>query len=145
MAVFSIARRTTSGVSAEPAMAVRTTATQTCRLLEAHLFLAAATTSTYGLGRPAAVGVTPTSPVTVLSEDIANGAVLTGTVTTALAWGTKPTVPAQFFRRISLPATIGSGVIWTFPRGLAIPVTGEIVWWNLATNGVVDAVAVVEE
>lgn len=145
MATFSIARRTTSGTTAEPAMAVRTTSTQPCRLFEAHLFLAAATASTYGLGRPAAVGVTPTSPVTVLSEDIANGAVLTGTVTTALAWGTKPTVPANFFRRISLPATIGSGVIWTFPRGLAIPVTGEIVWWNLATNGVVDAVAVVEE
>lgn len=145
MATFSVANRTSSGTNASAAWAVRTTSSQIARLLEQHTFLAAATASTYGIGRPAAIGITPTSPVTVLSEDIANGAVLTGTVTTAVAWGTGPTVPAQFFRRISLPATIGSGIIWTFPRGIAIPVSGEIVLWNLATNGVVDAVAVVEE
>jgi hypothetical protein len=140
MATYSVARRTTSGTSAAAAMEVRTTSTQPARLLEAHLFLAAATASEYGLGRPAAIGITPTSPVTVLAEDVG-----TGTVTTALAWATPPTVPTQFFRRIALPATIGSGVIWTFPRGITIPVSGGLVWWNLNTNGVCDAVAVVEE
>jgi hypothetical protein len=47
-------------------------------------------------------------------------------------------------RRISLPATVGTGVIWTFSDGLVIPVSGSIVLWNLGTNGVVDAYAVVD-
>jgi hypothetical protein len=53
----------------------------------------------------------------------------------AVAWSVAPTVPAQFFRRISLPATIGSGVLWTFPRGLAISAAAAtMLIWNLATN-----------
>jgi hypothetical protein len=69
----------------------------------------------------------------------------TGTVTTALAWATPPTVPANFFKRIAFPATIGVGVIWTFPRGITIPVSNSLVYWNLATNGVIDANIEVEE
>src|SRR5207247_1118984 len=112
-------------------------------VLELHTFLAAATASTYAIGRPAAIGVTPTAPVTVIAEDPAHPA---GTVTTAVAWGTGPTVPANFFRAISLPATVGAGVIWTFPRGMLIPVSCGLVCWNLATNSAaVDNVAVVDE
>ncbi len=61
-----------------------------------------------------------------------------------LSWGTGPTVPLAFLRRISLPAVIGAGVIWTFPNGLDIPEESSIVLWNLGTNAVVDAYAVVE-
>ena len=110
--------------------------------MELGVFMAAATASVYGLGRPGAIGVTPTSPVAVLPEDSANPG---GTVQSALAWGTGPTAPTNFFRRIGLPATIGTGVIWTFPKGLVIPVSSSIVLWNLAANGVVDAYVVVDE
>jgi hypothetical protein len=110
--------------------------------MEIGLFLAAATASTFGLGRPQAIGVTPTSPVTVLQEDPGDPA---GTVQTALAWGTAPTVPLQFFRRISLPATIGTGVIWTFPRGLVIPISSSLVVWNITATGVADIYVVIDE
>ena len=108
------------------------------RLRELGITLAAATASTYGLGRPAAVGITPTAPITLLRENPMDQA---ATSTTAVAWGTGPTAPTQFLRRITLPATIGAGVIWTFgPNefiigpGNAAAAIATVVVWNLATN-----------
>jgi hypothetical protein len=80
--------------------------------------------------------------VTVIPEDFAEPA---GSTTTALAWGTPPTVPLFFFRRINLPATIGAGRVITFPRGLVIPVSSSLVVWNLAANGVSDIDVVLDE
>jgi len=142
MAIYSLGVRTTGAASATAAWEIRTASTDRAYILEIGIFLAAATASTYAVGRPGAIGVTPTSPVTVLAEDPGNPA---GTVQSALAWGTAPTVPVNFFRRISFPATIGTGVIWTFPKGLLIAVSSSVVLWNLATNGVVDAYVVVDE
>lgn len=143
MAIYSLRRNpvlTTNGAANEE---VRTTSTDRASVMELDIFLGAATASRYGIGRPAAIGITPTSPVTVLAEDPASPA---GTVTTALAWGTAPTVPANFFRAIALPATIGTGVIWTFPRGLQIAISSSIVFWNLATNAAdVENAVVVDE
>jgi hypothetical protein len=49
-------------------------------------------------------------------------------------------------RRIGFPATIGVGVIWTFPRGLIIPISGNLVTYNIVavTTGN-DQYAVVDE
>jgi len=98
--------------------------------MEIGLNLGAATASTYGLGR---AGNTPTqtSPVLVQAEDPSKPAGLSGC---AVAWSVAPTVPAQFLRRISLPATIGAGVIWTFPRGMNVAAAASMLIWNLATN-----------
>jgi len=143
MAIYSLARRSTVTTTGAANEEVRTAASDRAYILETGIFLAAATASVYGIGRPAAIGITPTSPVTVLAEDPALPA---GTVTTALAWGTGPTVPVDFFRRISLPATIGTGVIWAFPRGLCIAVSNSIVFWNITTNSAaVDNHVVVDE
>lgn len=142
--ILSLGVRTLSGVTAEPCWEIRTGSTPgRAKVLELGFFLAAATTTTIGLGRPAAGGITPTAPVDFLPED-ANDAIASGVVQSALAWGTKPTIPTAFLRRISLPATVGTGVIWTFPKGLTIPVSGSLVLWNLDTNSVLDAYAVVE-
>jgi len=144
MARYTLGVRTSSGTSGAAAWEIRTSANVRARILEVGVFLAAATASTYGLGRPAAIGVTPTSPVDFQPEDPADPIVV-GQVQSALAWATGPTVPAAFLRRIGLPATIGTGVIWTWPNGLVIPISSSIVLWNLATNGVVDAYAVIDE
>ena len=136
--------RTLSGVTAEPSWEIRTGATPgRARLLEIGITLAAATASTIALGRPAAIGITPTTPVDFLSED-PNDVIATGVVQSALAWATKPTIPTAFIRRISLPATSGTGVLWIFPTGLVIPINSSLVLWNLGTNAVVDAHAVIE-
>lgn len=142
MALYSLSQRTSGAANASAAHETRSAATDRVAIVEIGVFLAAATASTYGIGRPAAIGVTPTTPQTFLAEDSGDPA---GTATGALAWGTAPTAPANFFRRIGLPATIGTGVIWTFPRGIRLPVSGSFVLWNLALNGVVDIYVVEDE
>ena len=142
--ILSLGVRTTSGTAGTAAWEIRTAATPgRVKVLEIGFFLAAATASVYGLGRPAAIGTTPTTPVDFLPED-PNDVIAANVVLSALAWGGAPTVPTAYLRRISLPATIGTGVIWAFPRGITIPVSYGLVLWNIGTNAVVDAYAVVE-
>ena len=142
MAIYSIARRTTNVTSGQSAHTIYTSATDRGALLEAGVFLAAATASLYSLGRPAAAGSTPTTPVLLLAEDPGAPA---ASIYSALAWGTSPTSPTNDLRRIALPATIGTGVIWTFPRGIIIAISTNFVLQNLASNGVVDSYFVVDE
>lgn len=142
MAIYSLANLTTNTTIANATLEVRTTATDRGKVMELAATLNAATASTFGVGRPAAIGVTPTSPITVLAEDSGSPA---GTVTTALAWGTGPTVPVNFFRRWNLPATIGAGFSFVFPFGLTIAVSNSIVLWNISTTGAVNAHVVVDE
>lgn len=139
----SIARRTTTAGTGTAAFELIAHASRPCILREMMVVLAAATASTYGLGRPGAIGVTPTSPVNLLPEEgIGPYEVLANT---ALAWATPPTVPANFFRRVAFPATIASFITWEFERGLYIPEGTSIVLWNLAVNGVVDVSVVIDE
>ncbi len=142
MAVYSIARRTTVVASGSAAHTIYTPATDRAALLEAGIFMAAATASTYSLGRPAAAGVTPTAPVLLQAEDPANPAAV---VNSALAWTTSPTNPTVDLRRWAAPATIGTGVIFTFPRGIIIAISSNFVLQNLALNGVVDTYWLVDE
>jgi hypothetical protein len=142
--IVSLAQRTSNVTVSNTAWTLLTGSTPgRARVLEIGIFLAAATASTFGLGRPAALGITPTTPVDFLPED-PNDVLATGIVQGALAWGTLPTAPTQFLRRISLPATIGTGVIWTFPRGLVIPVSSNLVVYNITATGVADVYAVID-
>jgi hypothetical protein len=144
MAIYSIGVRSTDVTIAEPSHTLVTVATDRGAILEYGVFLAGAGAATLGLGRPAAVGVGATATVNLQAEDPGNPA---STIVSVLAWTTtKPTAPTVFFRRIGLPAVIGVGVIWTFPRGLIIPISANFVLWNITaiTTGV-DAYAVVDE
>ena len=124
---------------------LRAGATRRVFVRELGVALGAATASILGLGRPAAVGVTPTSPKTFLAEDPADVA---AAVASAIAWGTAPTLPsADPLRRIGLPATIGAGMIWQFGEsGLVIPAGGSLILYNLAASAAaLDIYAVVDE
>ena len=142
MALYSLANRTSNVTIANPNLEVRAGASNRPRVLEMGIWLNAATQSVIGLGRPQAIGVTPTSPVTVLAEDPAESAGLTQT---ALAWGTPPTVPLQFFRRLNIAAAIGAVAILTFPRGIVIAAANSIVSWNITATSVADIFVVVDE
>lgn len=132
MAIYSQAQNTTVVTAAAPSFDIKASATNSPKLMEFGVNLGAATASTYGLGRPANDGsVAQTSPLAVLAENPADP---TGQTTTAVAWTVAPTVPVTFLRRIYLPATIGAGVIWTFPRGLTLPVTKGVCLWNIAAS-----------
>ena len=139
----SIGVRTSAGTAAAAALEIIAPAAVGCYLRELEVSLAAATASIYGLGRPAALGVTPTTPVSLLSDAKAS-AVMYKTAT-ALAWGTGPTVPAAFIRRVSFAAVIGERIKWEFGQGLYIPAGASLVLWNIGTNGVVDVNVVVDE
>lgn len=141
MARYSLGTRTSNGTDAEAAYELIAGA-QGFNLLELRISLVAATATTIGLGRPAAKGVTPTTPVTLKAERDATTAALAAS---AVAWGTKPTIPAAFLRRAGLPATIGANVEWKFENGLVVPADATIILWNLATNSVLDVTAVIDE
>jgi hypothetical protein len=142
--LISLGVRTIGAANAAAAWEIRTGTTPgRAKLIEIGFFVVAATKTVIGLGRPAAIGVTPSSPVDFLPED-PNDVVASGVVQSSLSWATGPTVPVAFLRRVSLPDVVGTGVIWTFPKGITIPVSSGLVLWNLSTNSVLDAYAVIE-
>jgi hypothetical protein len=117
------------------------------RLLELSLSQVTAVAGTYGLGVPAAKGLVPTTPVAFLSD---RSPAITPLTTAAVAWGTPPTVPAQFRARITCPATIGAGFDLKFgdvgrENGIEIPTGGTMVLWIIALAPVCDVTALIEE
>jgi hypothetical protein len=138
MALYSIARTGTVTTSGSATFDVGNSTGTRPRLMEIGVFIGAATASTFGVNRPTTLG-TRTSPVALLPEDPADPT-LTGItlVDSAIAWSAQPTMGAADFRLIGLPATIGVGIIWTFPRGLVIAVSLPIVIVNRATNSAVN-------
>lgn len=130
MAIYSLALNSTVTTTGAAAMDILAASTNSPKIMEIGISLGAATASTYGIGRAANTPV-QTSGIAVLAENPADP---TGLSKLAVAWGTAPTVPANFFRRIGLPSTVGAGVIWTFPRGLTVASSAAMELWNLATN-----------
>lgn len=143
MALFSLAQRTTATAAASAAWEVRSTSGNKPKLLILKLTQNTAVAGVFGVGRPGAIGVTPTSPQTFIDEADGNGA--TGVTTAAVAWGTGPTVPSNFFDRYSCAAAIGVGFLEIYPGGLGLPVSASIVIWIIATAPVCDVAAKVSE
>jgi len=90
------------------------------------------------LARPAAIGVTPTSPIVGKPQDPADAA---GTGQTAIAWGTAPTAPTSatgILRQFDFNNVTGSGVIFTWPSDgeLVVPTAGtaSVVVWNAGAS-----------
>ena len=142
MSIYSAAQRLTNFTIAVACAEFRTTATDRPRMMEIGFFSATATAQTLGLGRPAAIGVTPGGTVTVQAEEPGDPA---GTVVYALSWATAPTAPTVFMRRYPLAATVGVGFISIFPNGCAIPVSSSFVINNVTTTVASDAHVVVDE
>lgn len=142
MAIYSLANRTTNVTTNNATIELIAGATHRYRLLETGVFMAAATASVFSFGRPAAIGVTPTTPVLLLPEETADA---NPECKTALAWGTSPTPPTAAMRRLNLPGTIGAGIILTFPRGITVAVNGTLVHENVGTTGVSDIYFVADE
>jgi hypothetical protein len=141
MAVYGIERLTTNIGSPLASYELRTASTDRAKVERIGIFVRAAASALYGIGRPAAIGVTPTSPATWLALDPAEPA---GTVQTALAWGTGPTSPVNFFRRFTL-AVNSEGIIFTFPSLLTIAISSSIVLWNIQSTVAVHVVVQGEE
>lgn len=142
MSIGSIGVRTSNLTITQASLEMRTTAAVKARLLELSMIQVTGTAQSLGLGRPQALGVTPGTTSTFQRDDSGDPVCVT---TTALTWGTSPTVPLVFHRRWNSAATIGVGVVWTFPRGLAIPVSSSLVVWNITTALACDINAAIDE
>ena len=103
--------------------------------------LATAVATTLLVGRPTAIGVTPTSPVPLWPLDNGDNSL----ATLALAWANTPTTPVNLFNRVTLPATIGSRIVLTYPDGVALRNGQTFVLFNVGTIGILDvAVTLIE-
>lgn len=143
MAIYSLALRTTVTTIAAASWATLSPASNEAALMEIGYFNGAATACVVGIGRTANVP-TLTGGVAYLAEDEGRP---TGLTQAAVAFGTAPTAPTQFFRKFSLAALVGAAVVYTFPRGLVMPAAGQaICTWNITANSaVVDIHAVADE
>jgi len=143
MSLYALALRTTQTAAANPSWEVRSTSGNKPRIMELWIAQVTAVAGVYGIGRPAAIGVTPTTPQTFVDEGDGNAPA--AQTTAAVAWGTAPTIPSNFNRRLPCAGSIGVGAIATFPRGLGIPTSNSIITWIIATAPVCDISCVVDE
>lgn len=119
----------------------RSPATVRPKIMEISYISATATAQTIGLGRPQAIGITPVNVLFQPDDPGDPASVMNG----SLSWGTSPTVPLIFHMRWNGAATIGVGIVWTFPRGLVFPVSSAMVLWNITTTVASDVNCVVLE
>jgi hypothetical protein len=100
----------------------------------------------YGVGRSAAIGIAPTTTTYALDATVNSG--IDALANIAVAWGTAPTVPANFFRRCTVNNdAAGRGMMWAFPRGIQLAISTSLVLWIIATMtpSDLDVWAVVDE
>jgi len=141
MAISSLAQRTTTFTATTYAnIEWRAPATVRAKILEISYIQLTAIASQIGVGRPQAVGQTPVN-VPFQKDDPGDPAsVMNG----SLSWATSPTVPLIYHRRWN--GTLASvGVVFTFPRGLVIPISFSMVIWNIATTVASDVNCILDE
>jgi len=140
MALYSLGQRTAVTSATNPAFGIIGVATIFPRLLEFGLSQVTGVAGTYSLARSTNASV-QSSTTLPQAENAADPAAKT---TTALTWGTPPT-RTNDLRRLTCPATIGAGIIWTFPRGILINATNSIDMWIIATAPVCDVWITIDE
>ncbi len=141
MAISSIGLRTTNGTITQASVQVLTPSTVRAKVLELSYIQSVGTAQSIGLGRPQAIGVTPVNVLFQADDPGDPASVING----SLSWATSPTVPLIFHRRWNSAATIGVGIVWSFPRGYVIPISAAIVIWNITAGQLSDVNVVLDE
>lgn len=140
MAIQSQAVRTSGLTAANANFGIYPPSTVRPAVLEFSMVQVTGTAQSIGLGRPLTAG-TPSGPVLFQQDDPGDTAsVVNGHIT----WTLQPTAPPIFHRRWNSAATIGVGIVWTFPRGLVIAAAGAIVGWNITAAVAMDVNAVLD-
>jgi hypothetical protein len=120
MALYRLAQNSVVTTSGNAAADMACSTGVRPKLMEWNIFQGAATASTFSLRRTTALG-TRTSPVALVAEDPGDPALAgINLVDMAVAFSVEPTEATVRLTLIHLPATIGTGVIWTFPRGMTL-------------------------
>jgi hypothetical protein len=143
MAIYSGSWRTSVTTTSNANIEIIAGTNTTYRLLEFGFTQNTGTASVYGFGVPAAIGSLPSSAKAVVAED--GGNTTTANTTVATAWTTSPTVPNTYSRRVSMPATVGAGIVWTFPRGFTVLKALSTTCVNIGATVALDTWCVVDE
>lgn len=134
MAFSRLGLRTTNFTINQACVEWRSPATVRPRVMEISFVTATATAQSIGLGRPGSIGVTPVNVLFQPDDPGDPASVLNG----SLSWATSPTAPSPYMMRWNGAATIGVGIVWTFPRGLVFPVSSSLVLFNISTTVAAD-------
>lgn len=122
----------TTGAAAAPIATLSASASRDLRVYEIGVSVSTAVSGEVGLMRPANTPTVPTGGQVGSANDTSYAA---GLAVTANAWTVAPTAGTGM-RRMVLPATIGAGVIWTWPNGLVVPTSGFLVVWQFSAVAV---------
>lgn len=144
MPLYEVSVAGGAGTIAVAQAELRAAATDTIYVYEIGVSLTAATASSIGIGRPANNGSVAGGTLTLGQGNSQDDAAAVGGVITT-GWTTAPTAPTVFLRRVGLPAAIGNGVIWTWPRGLRVKQGTSLVVWNITASSIANIHLVFEE
>lgn len=144
MPLYEVSVAGGAGTIAVAQAELRAAATDTIYVYEIGVSLTAATASSIGIGRPANNGSVAGGTLTLGQGNSQDDAAAVGGVITT-GWTTAPTAPTVFLRRVGLPAAIGNGVIWTWPRGLRVKQGTSLVVWNITASSIANIHFVFEE
>jgi hypothetical protein len=122
----------TTGAAAAAIATLSTGSGRDIRIFEVGVTVSTAVSGEVGLMRPANTPATPSGGQVGVAYDNVSAA---GVAVTANAWATAPTAGTGL-RRMVLPATIGAGVIWSFPTGIVLPVSSFFVVWQYSALAV---------
>ena len=130
MAIYSGAFNSTVSTTTAPQIDFQATGANVPRVMELGTQNLAATASTQLVGRGGNSSV-QSSATALFSED--QGIAVAALTKCAVTWTTAPTIPTIIFRRVYLPATLGAGMIFTFPRGLSLAASAgpSLTVWNV--------------
>ena len=145
IAGYEVANNTVASPGAGVAALELRAPTRRFKIREFSVASQAATAFRFGLGRPAAIGVTPVTQSTVQAQDPAEVA---GTTISVISWTTGPTVPGTQLRQFDFNNVPGSAVIWTWPSDgeLIDPIVAgaatTLVLWAITAGPTCDYYAV---
>ena len=140
MAVYSLSLASTVGSSGAPAWDCKPGSGNSPRVMEFGFINGTTTSCNQGLGRGGSTS-TQTGAVALQPENPADPAAASNC---AIAWSAAPTQPTQMLRRTWIPATLGAGIIFTFPRGIVLAQGGvSLVLWNLAASSAIAVATVI--
>jgi hypothetical protein len=128
---YEVASLTTLTAASVPFATLKAGASARMKIREIGIFMVTAVASDIAIARSATATTTPTI---VLGQAL-NPADIAAIGGMAVAWATIGTANAISIRRVQLPATVGSGIIWTWGDAdpLVVPspaATGEVMFVN---------------
>lgn len=132
MQLYEVGLSKTTTAAAGPILTLLTSSTARPDIREIGIFIApTAAAAQIGIGRPAAAG-TGTATGTLGQATDSGDPAATCTLVSSFAT-TQPTAPANFLRRADLPATVGAGIIWSWPpNSFNVPVSSNLVIWQIS-------------